>query len=303
MQQSTFLLPNADCKIPSINKLYEQLLLDNTNKKSKKQFFYHLHRWRRTYKTSDGRKGSALIFWKDRETQEALSEVAGTFYESKREMFWSRQNLTTQISYRIKAILKQIVWRQNKYAAINENYSSTDIRLLAAPQSTVTEGHDTKGETSQSAPSSEPTKTSAASPTPTSHSMSLHPARPNLLFEERIWIVKSKTLYLGHEQWKAVLFKDTTLGFFTQKVANLNKCPHVKELKFILKTHKLQFTDSVSENDEEGFVDLKKRIDEKIEEALKRGERSYSILVEPSDIEEGLKDKSFEMEDAELQDF
>lgn len=99
------------------------------------------------------------------------------------------------------------------------------------------------------------------------------------------------------------MFKDTTLGFFTQKVANLNKCPHVKELKFILKTHKLQFTDSVSENDEEGFVDLKERVDEKIEEALKGVERSYSILVEPSDIEEVLKDKSFEIEDAELQDF
>ena len=57
------------------------------------------------------------------------------------------------------------------------------------------------------------------------------------------------------------------------------------------------------ENDEEGFVDLKERVDEKIEEALKGVERSYSILVEPSDIEEVLKDKSFEMEDAELQDF
>ncbi|PVH73943.1 hypothetical protein DL98DRAFT_537857 [Cadophora sp. DSE1049] len=175
-------------------------------------------------------------------------------------MFWSWQNLTTQISDRIKAILKQIVRRQNKYAAINENYSSTDIRLLAAPQSTKTEGHDTKGETSQSAPSSKPTKTSAASPIVISHSMSSQPARPTLLFEERIGIVKSKTPYLSHEQWKAVLFKNTTLGFFTQKVANLNKCPHVKELKFILKTHKLQFTDSVSENDEEGFVDLKERV-------------------------------------------
>ncbi len=165
----------------------------------------------------------------------------------------------------------------------------------------MTEGHDTKGETSQSAPS--PTKTSAASQFPTSHLMSLNPARPNLLFEERIWIVKSKTPYLSHERWKAVLFKDTTLGSFTQKVTNLNKCPHVKELKFILKTHKLQFTDSVSENDEEGFVDLKERINEKIEEAIKRGERSYSILVEPNDIEEELKDENFEMEDAELQDY
>jgi len=107
MQQSTFLLPNADCTIPSINKLYEELRLDNTNKKSKKQFFYHLHRWRRAYKTSDGRKGSTLIFWKDRETQEALSEVAGTFYESKREMFWSRQNLSTQISERYDFLLIQ----------------------------------------------------------------------------------------------------------------------------------------------------------------------------------------------------
>jgi hypothetical protein len=167
----------------------------------------------------------------------------------------------------------------------------------------MTEGHDTKGETSQSAPSSKPTKTSVAPQIPTSHSMSSNPARPNPIFEERIWIVKSKTSYLSHERWKAVLFKDTTLGSFTQKVANLTKCPHVKELEFTLKTHNSQFTDSVSENDEEGFVDLKERIDEKIEEAFKRGERSYSIFVEPNDIEEELKDENFEMEDAELQDY
>jgi hypothetical protein len=70
----------------------------------------------------------------------------------------------------------------------------------------------------------------------------------------------------------------------------------------ILKTHK--FTDSVSEtvseNEEEGFVDLKERINEKIEEAINRGERSYSLLVEPNDIEAELKDEIFEMEDAEF---
>jgi hypothetical protein len=48
---------------------------------------------------------------------------------------------------------------------------------------------------------------------------------------------------------------------------------------------------------------LKERFNEKIEEAIKRGERSYSILVEPNDIEEELKDENFEMEDAELQDY
>jgi hypothetical protein len=93
------------------------------------------------------------------------------------------------------------------------------------------------------------------------------------------------------------------LGSFTQKVSNLTKRPHVKELRFTLKTHNSQFTDSVSEDDKEGFANLKELIDEKIEEAFKRGERSFDILVEPNDIEEELKDGNFEMEDAELQDY
>ena len=101
IQQSTFLLPNADATIPSVNKLYEEFRLDNKNKKSKKSNSFIISTGGEGHiKTSDGRKASTLIFWKDRGTQEALSEVAGTFYESKREMFWSRQNLSTQISER-----------------------------------------------------------------------------------------------------------------------------------------------------------------------------------------------------------
>jgi hypothetical protein len=103
-----------------------------------------------------------------------------------------------------------------------------------------------------------------------------------------IWILKSKTPYLSHERWKAVLIKDTSLGSVTQKVSNLTKRPYVKELGCTLKTHNSQLTDSVSENDEEGFANMKELIDKKIEEALKRSERLYNILVEPNDIEEEL---------------
>jgi hypothetical protein len=47
---------------------------------------------------------------------------------------------------------------------------------------------------------------------------------------------------------------------------------------------------------------LKERINEKIEQAIKRAERSHSILVEPNDIEE-LKDENSKMENTELQDY
>jgi hypothetical protein len=83
-------------KVPSVKELCERLGFQHASLKETNSFIDASHAWRKSYKTSDGTAGTALLRWNEASVQLDLKTMAERFLEDKgnedkqnAERFWS----------------------------------------------------------------------------------------------------------------------------------------------------------------------------------------------------------------------
>ncbi|OBT51066.1 hypothetical protein VE04_08595 [Pseudogymnoascus sp. 24MN13] len=115
-------------KVPSLRDICDALGFRNS--KEQNAFTDFSHKWRKTYRTSDNRSGTDLIQWKLQSTQDDLTRMANTFLHGvgTGEKFWPHlENPGDRLCFpddeeKIIDLLKQLFWKQNKYAFNNAKY-------------------------------------------------------------------------------------------------------------------------------------------------------------------------------------
>ncbi|KFZ03635.1 hypothetical protein V502_10782 [Pseudogymnoascus sp. VKM F-4520 (FW-2644)] len=115
-------------KVPSLRDICDALGFRNSKEQS--AFTDFTHKWRKTYRTSDNRSGTDLIQWKLPKTQDDLTRMANTFLHGvgTGERFWPQlENPGDRLCFpddeeKIIDLLKQLFWKQNRYAFNNAKY-------------------------------------------------------------------------------------------------------------------------------------------------------------------------------------
>ncbi|KFY46828.1 hypothetical protein V495_02230 [Pseudogymnoascus sp. VKM F-4514 (FW-929)] len=115
-------------KVPSLRDICDALGFRNS--KEQNAFTDFTHKWRKTYRTSDNRSGTDLIQWKLPKTQDDLTRMANTFLHGvgTGEKFWPQlETPGDRLCFpddeeKITELLKQLFWKQNKYAFNNAKY-------------------------------------------------------------------------------------------------------------------------------------------------------------------------------------
>ncbi|KAE9376558.1 hypothetical protein N431DRAFT_332235 [Stipitochalara longipes BDJ] len=124
-------------KIPSVRALCESLGFQHASLKDTNTFMEAARAWRKSYHTSSGRPATDLLHWNRSSDQLDLEEMAQNFLDKRGgngERFWSPDRSWNHDSAlqlpedraEIVALLKQLFWKQNRYAFNNREYGHKD---------------------------------------------------------------------------------------------------------------------------------------------------------------------------------
>ncbi|EPE29803.1 hypothetical protein GLAREA_00963 [Glarea lozoyensis ATCC 20868] len=118
--------------VPAISILIENLGFQPSARTESDAFIGAVHSWRKNYKTEKGLPGNELLQWNNPEIQHELERMAEKFveYNLAGELAWSTERdwfEGSELEYpddkeEIIRNLKQLFWRQNKYAEKNASY-------------------------------------------------------------------------------------------------------------------------------------------------------------------------------------
>ncbi|KAF4626424.1 hypothetical protein G7Y89_g11735 [Cudoniella acicularis] len=120
-------------KVPSVKELCELLGFQYASLKDTNTFMELTRAWRKSYQTSSGRPATDLLSWNQSSDQLDLEEMAQKFIDDRGngDRFWSPNRSWNhgdsdlhfpEDRARIVALLKQLFWKQNRYAFNNSQY-------------------------------------------------------------------------------------------------------------------------------------------------------------------------------------
>ncbi|KAH8597455.1 hypothetical protein B0O99DRAFT_617516 [Bisporella sp. PMI_857] len=148
-------------KIPSIKALCEALGFQHASLKDTNLFMAASHAWRKSFVTSTGKPGINLLAWNKPQVQIDLKEMAEGFVERSNngERYWGTgrnwdQDQGSDIVFpddrpQIIELLKQLFWKQNRYAANNGRYPSEDGQSTSIPQDGISMTRDSASVTQE----------------------------------------------------------------------------------------------------------------------------------------------------------
>ncbi|PMD36850.1 hypothetical protein L207DRAFT_569010 [Hyaloscypha variabilis F] len=124
-------------KVPSVRELCELLGFQQASLKDTNTFMEAARAWRKSYHTSSGRPATKILHWNQPSDQLDLEEMAQDFLDKRGgngERFWSPDRSWNRDSdlqlpedrAQIVALLKQLFWKQNRYAFNNTHYGHKD---------------------------------------------------------------------------------------------------------------------------------------------------------------------------------